>query len=119
MLRKATVKDRRTTPRYLAYLPIEVRRRKRGSTECEAKTHEAFCIDISGGGIRLGTAELFYLGETLELTLGAPDGGPELICEAEVVRVARVPQHYEIAAKITQVLPQGEPARPAAAERKA
>ncbi len=120
MVRKATseTQDRRRNPRYLAYMPIEIRRRKRGSKGCVKKTYNAYCIDISSNGIRFATAELFQLGETLELTLGAPDGGDEITCEAEVVRVARAPQHYEVAAKIAQVVTEAEPS-PASAARKA
>jgi hypothetical protein len=117
MVRRATPRDRRLNARYLAYLPIEIHRLKRGSRE--EKDYSAFCIDISASGIRFATSELFHLGERLELTLGAPGGGDELTCEAEVVRIARVPQHYEIAAKVVQVVADVRPSKPAGAENKA
>jgi hypothetical protein len=96
-------KDRRVHPRYLAYLPIRIRRIDARAV-VSPTTYDAFCIDISHDGIRFGTNEIFQLHEALELTLYSPDGGPELLCETRVVRVARNPRHFEIAAKIVRVL---------------
>ena len=132
-MRKPIMKDRRKQPRYLAWLPIRVQRRVSGDQNPPSEgppaanpvhpaanpVHEAFCIDISHGGIRLGTHELFHLHEDLLLTLCSPDGAPEITCEARVVRVARVPKHYEIAARITAVLSAEESVEaPPAASRK-
>ena len=83
---------------------MKAQRLKPGARELDGQAHHAFCIDISPGGIRFGTTELFYLHEELVLTLCTPDGAPEITCEVRVTRVARVPKHYEIAAKITAVL---------------
>ncbi len=119
MVRKTNSKDRRRHPRYLVYLPITIRRPNAPMHEDGDAVYNGFCIDIGHGGIRFGSGELFQLHERIELMLYSPDGGPQLTCEAEVVRVARVPKHYEIAAKITMVLPTGEDAAaPPAAARK-
>jgi len=108
MAKEATLKDRRKHPRYSVYMPIMVQRPRCGGSGKNSLVHEAFCIDISHGGIRFGCAELFNLNEALVLTLCTPDGATEITCEARVTRVARVANHYEIAAAITTVLPAEE-----------
>lgn len=105
MVKPTSPKDRRLHPRYLAYLPIEIRRKSAEGATPSQEVFNAFCIDISHGGVRFGTEEMFQLHELLELTLYSPDGGPELTCEVSVVRAARVPQHFEIAATILSVVP--------------
>ncbi len=116
MVRNNTFRERRSAPRFSTNLPLIIRRKSDISPGTEVPTYDGFCIDISHAGIRLGTAELFQLHEMLELTLCSPEGGPDLTCDAEVLRVGLAPGHYEIAAKIVAVAPfdEAEASAPAA-----
>ncbi len=108
MVRENSFKERRSAPRFSSNLPVIVRRKSEIRPGAEAPTYDAFCIDISHGGIRLGAAVSFQLHEMLELTVCSPEGGPEITCDAEVLRLGWGPGHYEIAARIVAVTPFGE-----------
>ena len=104
MVRKVRIKDRREHPRYLVGLPVEMRRERSPAPGLEAGIFEGQCIDISRGGMRVGTRELFHPREKLEVTVFSAGGQAEMRCEVEVVRSVRVPRRYEVAAKITRLL---------------
>jgi hypothetical protein len=103
MVRNNTFAERRSAPRFSSNLPVIVRRKSDIRPGAEVPTYDAFCIDISHAGIRIGSAELFQLREMLELTLCSPEGGADLTCDAEVLRLGWGRGHYEIAARIVSV----------------
>ena len=108
MGKRVPLKDRREFPRYLADLNVQVRRERSPAPGLPAGVFEARCVDLSRAGARFLTRELFHRREKLVRVCCRPDGEGELACEIEVVRSTRVSRQYEVASKVTRIIPVDE-----------
>jgi len=106
--KRVPLKDRRAFPRYPADLRLEVRRVASPVLGLRAGVFEARCVDLSRVGARFFTRECFHPGEKPVLVFRRADGGMELACEIQVLRSTRVSQRYEVAGKVTRVIPVDE-----------
>ena len=105
MQHRRRIKDRRRYPRYLIGLAVEIIREPSPAAGLEAGVFDGRCVDLSRTAMRFRTRELFHAREGLELVFLSPEGAHELRCRIEVIRTTRVSRQYEVAARITRLLP--------------
>ena len=105
MAERVPMKDRREFARYPAALSLQVRRERSPAPGLRAGVFDARCVDLSRAGARFVTRELFHRREKLVLVFFRPNGEGELACEVEVVRSKRISRQYEVASKVTRIVP--------------